>query len=313
MPPRATNANASSAADLATQVKARAASAAATPTKTPGAQLDRREANLRTLRGEIDTMSGEFQKAMPKGFEAAQLVRDAHTALRKTPLLGECDVQSVLGALMTIAQLGLRPHVLGQAYVLPFFNHEQRRYYGQFVIGYPGIVELGFRSTIVADIGFRPVCEGEIFDIDYGSDGKIVHKPVVRGLPGEEYGYYAIVRYANGGSSWCYMTREQAQAHRDKYATSRNKKGEIVGPWRDHFGAMAGKTTLLKLAKTMPKGRELATGIAADEGLRLDLNPKSDPAAVTLGLDVFDGEVVIRPDRDSTDRDDESPAEPPTE
>ena len=59
---------------------------------------------------------------MPKGVEAAQLVRDALTAVRTNPKLAECEPNSVLGSLMTCAQLGLRPGVLGHAWLLPFWD-----------------------------------------------------------------------------------------------------------------------------------------------------------------------------------------------
>ena len=53
----------------------------------------------RTLGGQIEMMLPEYQKAMPKGREAAQLVRDALTCLRTIKDLDKCEPTSVLGAL----------------------------------------------------------------------------------------------------------------------------------------------------------------------------------------------------------------------
>ena len=62
-----------------------------------------------TLAQQIDRMEPEFQRAMPQGAEARQLVRDAQTALRQVKDLAKCEPATVLGALMTCSQLGLRP------------------------------------------------------------------------------------------------------------------------------------------------------------------------------------------------------------
>lgn len=280
---------------MGADLKTRLADAAAA--SNPGAEITQAEDKVKTLRAEIIRMQPEFGKAMPRGMEATQLIRDAYTAVRHVPRLADCEPQTVLGALMTCAQLGLRPHVLGQAWVLPYYNNKERCYRAQFQLGYPGLVELAFRSEQLADIAFRPVREGEEFEIDYGSD-TLVHKPAKRGKPGDVYGYYALVRFKSGGRTMHYMTLEEAQEFRDKYASSRNKTtGEIIGPWRDHFDAMAGKTCLKQLGKTMPKGRELAIGMAVDEGVRVNLDPNMPPDEVTTNLNVIDGEVTERQDR----------------
>jgi recombination protein RecT len=50
----------------------------------------------------------------------------------------------------------------------------------------------------------------------------------------------------------------------------------VFGPWKDHFEGMAHKTCVRQLAKWMPKSTELATAIAADNTVRLDISPTSD-------------------------------------
>lgn len=272
--------------------------ATAAASSNPGAEVERAETKINTLRKEIVRMEPEFRKAMPRGMEATQLIRDAITAVRQVPKLAECEPQTVLGALMTCSQLGLRPHVLGQAWVLPYWSNKTHGYNAQFVLGYPGVVELGFRSEQIRDISFRPVRENEEFEADYGT-GDITHKVAKRGTPGEVYGYYALVRYRNEGRSFWYMTVEEAKEYRDRFASSKLKDGTIIGPWRDHFDAMAAKSCLKQLSKFMPKGRELSIAMAADEGVRVDLNPNMSPDEVTTGLDVIDGVVTER--KDTTD------------
>ena len=91
-------------------------------------QIARKDPEAASLRTSIQNMEHQFALAMPKGVEAAQLVRDALTSIQRNPKLAECDRFTVLGGLMTCAQLGLRPGMLGHAWLLPFWNAKNRRF-----------------------------------------------------------------------------------------------------------------------------------------------------------------------------------------
>lgn len=243
----------------------------------------------KTVAQYIRSMEAQFEAAMPKGAEATQLIRDALTALRTQKNLDRCDHLSVLGALMTCAQLGLRPNVpsLGHAWLLPFKKREnvggkwRDAWQCQLIMGYQGYRELAQRSGQIASVVGRVVYENDTFDIEYGLEEKLVHKPFRGGHRGEPTDYYAVVKYTNGGYSFWSMSKTEAEEHRDKYAMARKKNHEtgqetIVGPWRDEFDTMAVKTTFLKLSKWMPKTSELAAAIAADGTVRVDLNANMD-------------------------------------
>lgn len=250
-----------------------------------------------TLAQYIRGMEEQFAAAMPRGAEAAQLVRDALTALRTTPKLAECDRLSVLGGLMTCAQLGLRPNVngLGHAWLLPFWDRNFERPGGgkggrraQLIIGYQGYRELAQRSGQVADVIGRIVHENDKYAVAYGLNEKLEHEPFLDGPRGSAKHYYAIVRYTNGGYSFWTLSRLEVEEHRDKFAMAK-RDGEIIGPWRDNFDEMAVKTAFLKLTKWMPKSTELAAAVEADGTVRVDLTPSPDA--------MLHGE---RPDPDST-------------
>lgn len=264
---------------------------------TPAAQaLARRRENGgqadNSLAAQIRKMEPAFAAAMPRGAEAAQLVRDALTALRMTPKLGECEHDSVLGSLMTCAQLGLRPGVLGHAFLLPFWDNRNRGYKAQLVIGYQGMIELAHRSGRIKSLIARTVYANDEFDVDYGLADSLVHKPNLFGDRGDPIAYYAIAKFTSGGHAFLVMTHREMLVYRDLHAKARNREGRIVGPWVDNFEGMALKTTIRQLAKYMPKSTEMAVALAADEGVRVDLTPKADAAEVTEHLDVLDGEVV---------------------
>lgn len=239
------------------------------------------------LKAQIRSMESQFQLAMPKGVEAAQLVRDAMTVLSANPKLAECEAKSVLGALMTCAQLGLRPGVLGQAWVIPFKGK------GQLVIGYQGLMSLAHRSGDIASTRAQVVYERDHFDYEYGLDDRLVHKPFRGGDRGPAVAYYCVVKTKAGGVLWDVLERADAEAHRDKFAMARTREGKIVGPWVDHFDSMALKTIIMRVLKLAPRSTELVQAMRVDDSVRVDLTPTVDPAEVSMvDLDQDEDETI---------------------
>jgi recombination protein RecT len=225
-------------------------------------------------------MESQFALAMPKGLEAAQLVRDALTALRQTPDLAKCTPETVLGSLMTCAQLGLRPGVLGHAWVLPFWDSRSRGHKAQLIIGYKGFVELAYRNPKVASVIARTVYEGDTFEVDYGLEDSLIHKPDMAGPRSTPIAHYAIFKTVDGGRAFWVMTETEVQAWKERHAP-RNRQQKIVGPWVDHYEAMARKTVLLRLAAWMPKATDLAYAMEVDNGVRANVDPTASLPDVT--------------------------------
>ena len=244
-----------------------------------GTAVERRTEGA-TLEQQIRSMESQFALAMPKGMEAAQLVRDALTCLRQTPKLAEATPQSVLGSLMTCAQLGLRPGVLGHAWVLPYWDSKSRSFVAQLIVGYKGYVELAYRSGHIASIIGRTVYEGDTFDVEYGLDDKLVHKPAMTGERSKPIANYAKVNISNGGRSFWVITEIEIQARKRRYAQT-NKTGSVVGPWVSDYEAMARKTCLLRLAAWLPKSTEMAYAIEVDNGVRTNVDPSASLTEVT--------------------------------
>lgn len=227
----------------------------------------------------LNDLLPQFQMAMPRGAEAAQLVRDALTVVRTTPKLLDCDKASLLGSLMTCAQLGLRPGVgaLGHAYVIPFKGK------AQFILGYQGMLELANRSNEIDTVVARIVYQNDVFQIDYGTDS-LTHIPSMKGR-GDVIGYYSkFYRKGSSRPTFEWMSVADAQEHRDKFAMAKDRNGNVVGPWRDHFDSMALKTVVRKLFKWMPRSTQMSLAIIADETVRVDYSPDADVAQVTQGV-----------------------------
>lgn len=242
------------------------------------------------LTHQIRAMEAQFAMAAPRGVEATQIVRDSLTVIRQTPKLMECYPQSVLGGLMTMAQLGLRVGVLGHGWLVPFWDKKfqwvdaqgRKRtgaHLAQLIIGYQGMVELAHRSSRIKSISARTVHANDLFDIEYGVEEKLVHKPAA-GERGEPIGYYAVVRFLPDGYSFFHMTKAEMEVYRDRYAMAK-VGGKVVGPWVTEFDGMAKKTCVRQLSKFMPKGTDLAVAMHVDDSVRVDVGAGARPELVS--------------------------------
>jgi recombination protein RecT len=255
--------------------------------------VEQQQANGKDLRQQLMRMEAQFQRAMPRGSEAVQLIRDVMTCMSQTPKLALCDAPSVLGAAMTCAQLGLRPGVgaLGQAWILPFWDGKSGGQRAQLIIGYKGYIELGHRSDRIASLHSRIVYANDHFTVKYGAAEDVwEHEPCLDGERGDARLFYAVGRLANGGYSLTDpMTVADMQKHRDRFAMAR-KNGKVVGPWVDHFESMAQKTMLLRLMALMPKSTDIQRAMDNDGAIRMDLSESAIDTPTHI-----DGEVIGDP------------------
>jgi recombination protein RecT len=254
----------------------RARAAAGLEPAKSGKEVDR----VANLSAELWLMQEQFQAAMPRGLEAAQLIRDAITAVRTVPDLIRCTKQTLLGALMTAAQLGLRPNVpaLGHGWVLPFHNSRRGQHEAQWILGYQGMIELAQRSQLVAEIKAHAIFENEEYEIEYGLEDKLIHRPRFDAEKGKPILYYAVARMVNGGRVFHVMGRDDVERIRLRSQSGRNARS----PWATDYDAMATKSAVRQMFKFLPKSTLLAQAIASDESIRVDLSPDA--------LDAFDGQ-----------------------
>lgn len=245
-------------------------------------EYERRE----KLESRLARMQDRISQAMPGG-NALQFQQDAATAFRTVKNLDRCEPLSVMGALMTIAQLGLRPGVNGQAWPMPFWNARERRYQAQVVIGYKGYTHLIWESGKVTDFVCRTVYKNDDFEIEMGTTERLLHKPFRGPLAerGPTTDYYFRWSTVYGGGSFFHMTHEEVLQWRDKYA-KRSQSGGFTGVWgaepgTTEFESMAWKTLIRRSVRFLPSSNGLATAAAVDETVRVDTNVVSNVEAVS--------------------------------
>lgn len=213
------------------------------------------------------------------------------TEVRKTPKLRECSQASLLGAVIQSAQLGLEPgSALGHCYLIPFFNRKLGGLECQFMLGYRGMLALARRSGAIVNIDARVVFAADEFDLLYGTETRVIHKPRLNGDRGGVLGVYAVAQLQGGGSQVEYMTVEEIMKVRD------SSKAKNDGPWQTHFEEMAKKTVVRRLFKYLPVSIEALTAVGLDERADAGLSQhneallRNDDGGVVVDMDT--GEII---------------------
>lgn len=220
----------------------------------------KKENKSKTIFDVIQAGAKQFATALPKHVNSERFVRIAITTIRQNPKLAKCSQESLLGALMVSAQLGLEPGTLGQCYLIPFENKKAGTVECQFQIGYKGLIELLRRSGQLSDIYSYTVYENDDFNIEYGLSRTLTHKPNFNER-GEIKGFYAVAILKDGAKAFEYMTKDEVVKHEEKY-----RKGSYKNDvWNKNFEEMSQKTVVKKLLKWLPVSVEFLEMAAKDE------------------------------------------------
>ena len=193
---------------------------------------------------------------------AERFTRICLTAMRQTPKLAQCEPASILGAMMTCAQLNLEPNTpQGLAYLIPYGRE------CQFQVGYKGLMQLMYRSGAIAsfnaDVVYRQEVEQGLFEYESGISPRIIHKidllnPEARtGRPEDVIAAYAAVVLKTGEPIVRLVTKMEIDQAR---ALNRGNSPA----WRDHYAAMAIKTAIKRLSAWLPVTK-VADAFAAEE------------------------------------------------
>lgn len=211
-----------------------------------------------TIHGMLETYKGELSRALPKHMTADRLARVALTECRKTPALLKCSPESLFGAVVQAAQLGLEPGgALGHCYLIPFGQNVQ------FIVGYRGMIDLARRSGQIQSLNAVAVYEGDEFECTLGLNPDIKHRPnwenSNREDPKKLLFVYAVAKLKDGGVQFEVMSRKEVDAIRARSKSANN------GPWVTDYVAMSLKTVIRRLFKYLPVSIEMQQAVAIDE------------------------------------------------
>jgi recombination protein RecT len=238
-----------------------------------------------------------------KYLSAERLLRLCINAVKKTPLLLRCDPQTVLGAVMTTAALGLEPNtVQQQAFLIPYKKRTKQGnewvdvYECQFQIGARGFVTLAYRSPLIVQLQAEAIHEGDQFKHRLGSQAMCEFEKALRER-GDLIGAFSYVRMERAemtcvlpleellkirarSETWRALTNNVENA-RDE-ADKRRAEGKLAEtPWVMWVDDMAAKSAIKKHAKQLPIASSDALVTAAELDNRgdagsLDLRAMTD-------------------------------------
>lgn len=208
-------------------------------------------------------------------------------AIEKSP-------DSFLTAMMACAQLDLMPNTPEQHAHIIAFGGEVK-----FQIGYRGLKELAYRSGEIRAINGEIVFEGDAFEVEFGTDRKLIHKPnfdVDRTDFTKATHAYVTVVLANGEKPFFVMTRKEIEKIRED-AKQRNG-GKDSPAWRKWWDQQALKTVMKRATKNLPSSsKDNRLAFAAN------IDSLAEAGKLVLGIDgVAERTPVVKPILTSKDK-----------
>ncbi len=207
---------------------------------------------------------------------AERFARICLTAVRNTPKLANCTMESFAASMMICAQLDLEPNTpQGLAFLIPFENRRRSITECQFQIGYKGLLQLAYRSGVVQSFNADVVYENEIkagmFEYRKGIMPTIRHdvdllNPNLR--EGKIVAAYAACTLTGGQPLLRVVDAkevERAQKSSASMAAARKYNKGDYSPWQTSPEAMWMKTAIKRLAAWMPQTEMLALAVDTDD------------------------------------------------
>lgn len=207
------------------------------------------------MRAQLRSLEPGIGKALPTGLKADRFLRVVFTELSKSERLAQCVPATILGAVMTAAQLGLEFGPLGHAYLVPYKGR------CTLIVGYKGYIDLARRSGQLRSIVARPVHVKDRFEFELGTDEHLKHLPSLDGDSGPVIAYYGIAKLQNGDPIITVMSPAEVEKYRLRSANTSDQSN----PWITDFDAMACKTVIRRMVPWLPLSVEAAQAIESDE------------------------------------------------
>lgn len=211
----------------------------------------------------LTTLLPQFTAALPAHLKAnaERYTRVALTEFRKNPKLAECDPYNVLACALTATQLGLEVGLMGQAYIVPFFNRKLGAQEAQLIPGYQGLISLAMRSGMLDALYSRVVYAGDEFSFTYGTKEEIRH--ISKGEEDDTKITHAYaVAHIKGSSVPVFEVMPVAKIV--KIRDKANRIGESHYS-NEYWGEYCRKTVIRRLVKYLPKSAELVMAAELDE------------------------------------------------
>jgi phage RecT family recombinase len=209
------------------------------------------------------------------GFNPDQVKREISFAIQsinKSAQLQKCSGESVLQAVLNIANVGLTLNPAAkEAYLIPRWNNLTQSNEACLDPSYIGLVKLLTDTGSVKSMVCQLVYEGDTFEIDLANNtNPVIHKPQLSSSQrGNLKGVYALATLSDGTRQVEWMDKEEVEQIRGR---SETYKAFVAGKikactWASDFGEMTRKTVIKRIYKYLPRSERASV---LDRAVELD-------------------------------------------
>jgi len=225
-------------------------------------------ARVAAIRKQVLARRSEISSSLPKSLQFDFWMKSVEAAFCESPDLLLCTPTSIMRSTMNSAFVGLPPnHALGLAAFVVFRDTKRGVTDCQFMPMVKGLVALAKRSGEIKDIQTRVVYAGDEFQVEWGTEPRIVHRPTSKSDRSKIEAAYSVAWLKDGSYSFEVVWAEDISAAR---AVAKTKN-----VWDSWPGEMARKTAFKRHSKWLPGADELVRAINLDNELS-DMTPTRD-------------------------------------
>lgn len=179
----------------------------------------------------------------------------ANQIVHRDPYLQKCTPNSLLAAVVNVANIGLTLNPAAQqAYLIARYNKALNGFEAQLMPGYRGFLHLLVSSGGVKHVIANLVYEQDEFEFEPTNEARPVrHKPYLRKDKGELIGGYAVATMPDGSRIAEWMPIEDINEIRNSSDSYKRavEKG-FSSPWIQHYTEMCRKTLIRRIQKYLP-------------------------------------------------------------
>jgi recombination protein RecT len=181
---------------------------------------------------------------------------------------------------MRCSETGLEPIGAGGAWPVPYFNGMTKKMEVQFIPDWRGLIQLAKKTEQIKHAYGEVVRENDIIHYQKGDNPKLDHEPALKNR-GEVMGAYCVVVLPDDSKHIEYMSFEEIEDIRGR-SKSKDKNGNMTGPWKTDWAQMAIKTVVRRALKPFSGSPEMQTAIEYDNQATgfLDKTPIAEPLAI---------------------------------
>ena len=220
--------------------------------------------NIQEFKAEV--LKPAEDKMREFGLPVEQIKKETSFAIQivnKNKLLRDCTTESLLVAVVNIAQVGLTLNPIAkEAYLIPRYNGKIKKFEAHLEPSYIGLIKLITDAGSITSIQTNLVYDNDEFQIIHGLTTDFRHVPILKGERGSIVGVYSVASVKSGEKVFEYMNREEVEKIRDysdswRAYTDPEKEKVTTCIWKDSEGEMYRKTVVKRIQKYLPRTNQM--------------------------------------------------------